>query len=264
IVKVGKVAYKLKLLDNAKVHPVFHVSQLKKCLSSTTAMGTCPEGYAQGLIGAKPVKLMNDNNFDTTSRLAQWRVDDLVDSTSHFKIRECDMFSESIHTDINILASDGSIGAHRAVLAAYSPVFNNMFTHNLKEKDSSSINIPDMSIVVCHAFLSYLYSNNIQYQEFLTHRLNLLKAADKYDVTNLKDACQESLIEDIGSENVLERLQTAFMYSLPRLKVCCIKYLVKFGKIFDMEKEFNAFVQSADKELVSKVVDEIISAWKGV
>nr|GFB72157.1 BTB/POZ domain-containing protein [Tanacetum cinerariifolium] len=107
-----------------------------------------------------------------------------------------------IHTDITILASDESIGAHRAVLAAHSPVFNTMFTHNLKEKDSSSINIPDMSIVACHAFLSYLYSNNIQYQEFLTHRLDLLKAADKYDVTNLKDACQESLIEDIDSENI--------------------------------------------------------------
>nr|GEW30475.1 BTB/POZ domain-containing protein [Tanacetum cinerariifolium] len=159
------------------------------------------------------------------------------------------MLSESIHTDITILASDGSIGAHRAVLAAHSPVFNSMFTHNLKEKDSSSINIPDMSIVAFHAFLSYLYSNNIQYQEFLTHIIDLLKAADKYDVTNLKDACEESLIEDIDSENVLERLQTTFVYSLPRLKACCIKYLVKFRKIFDIEKELNAFVQSADGEL---------------
>ncbi|GJU98217.1 BTB/POZ domain-containing protein-like protein [Tanacetum coccineum] len=115
-----------------------------------------------------------------------------VTTTSAFGI----MLSESIHTDITILASDGSIGAHRAVLAAHSPVFNSI----------------------------------IQYQGFLTHRLDLLKAAD----------------------------------NLPRLKVSCIEYLVKFGKIFDIGKEFNAFVQSADRELVSEVVDEIISAWKGV
>ncbi|PWA52334.1 SKP1/BTB/POZ domain-containing protein [Artemisia annua] len=37
------------------------------------------------------------------------------------------LLSESIHTNIVIHASDGSIGAHRAVLAARSPVFNNMF-----------------------------------------------------------------------------------------------------------------------------------------
>ncbi|GKC05315.1 BTB/POZ domain-containing protein [Tanacetum coccineum] len=129
------------------------------------------------------------------------------------------MLSESIHTDIIILASDGSIGAHRAVLAAHSTVFASMFIHDLKEKSLSSINIPDMSIAVCQAFLDYLYSNEVQYQDFLIHRLELLKATDKYNVTDLKDVCQESLIEDIDSKNVLERLQNAFMYRLPRLKV---------------------------------------------
>ncbi|GJW25510.1 BTB/POZ domain-containing protein-like protein [Tanacetum coccineum] len=174
------------------------------------------------------------------------------------------MLSESIHTDIIISASNGSIGAHRAVLAASSPVFDSMFTHDLKEKDLSAINIPDMCIEVCRTFLSYLYSNNIQYQDFLTHRLSLLSAADKYDVSSLKDACQESFLEDIDSANVLERLQIAFIYRLPRLKVCCLKYLVNFGKIFDIKEEFDAFIQSTDRELVSEVVNEILSVWKGV
>jgi speckle-type POZ protein len=158
------------------------------------------------------------------------------------------------------LASDGSIGAHRAVLAAHSLVFDSMFIHDLKEKGSYSINIPDMSIAVCQAFLNYLYSNNLQYQDFLIHRLDLLKAADKYDVTDLKDACRESLIDDIDLENVIERLQLGFMYRLPRLKVSCIEYLVNFGKVFDIKEEFKGFIQSADKELVSEVVDEIFLA----
>ncbi|CAA2984135.1 BTB POZ domain-containing At1g55760 [Olea europaea subsp. europaea] len=137
------------------------------------------------------------------------------------------MFSESIHTDIVINSSDGSIAAHRAVLASRSPVFQSMFLHNLKEKEISAVNISDMSIEACQAFLNYLYGN-IENEQFLTHRLPLLRAADKYDISDLKEACHESLLEDIDSTNVLERLQNASLYQLPKLKTSCMQYLVKF------------------------------------
>ncbi|KAD4386332.1 hypothetical protein E3N88_26501 [Mikania micrantha] len=172
------------------------------------------------------------------------------------------MLSESIHTDIIICASNGTIGAHRAVLAARSSVFHSMFSHNLKEKEMSVINITDISIEACEAFLSYIYSN-IKHQDFINHRLDLIRAADKYDISDLKDACEESLIEDIDTKNVLERLQSASMYRLPKLKICCIQYLVKFGKIFDVSEEFNAFIQSGDRDLICEVVNEILSVWKG-
>lgn len=109
------------------------------------------------------------------------------------------MLTESIHTDIIINASDGSIGAHRAVLASRSPVFRSMFSHDLKEKELSAVNISDMSIESCQVFLNYIYGN-IAPKEFLTHRLALLQAADKYDISDLKEACHESLLEDIDAK----------------------------------------------------------------
>ncbi|CAI9088144.1 OLC1v1022393C1 [Oldenlandia corymbosa var. corymbosa] len=172
------------------------------------------------------------------------------------------MLSEGIHTDIVINASDGSIGAHRAVLAARSPVFQRMFAHDLKEKENSTIDLPDMSIEACQTFLSYIYGN-IQTQDFLTHRLALIRAADKYDIADLKEACHESLLEDIDTKNVLERLQSASLYQLPKLKNCCMRYLVKFGKVFDMRDEFDAFLQCADRELISEIFHEVLAAWKG-
>lgn len=172
------------------------------------------------------------------------------------------MLSENIHTDIIINAADGSIGAHRAVLAARSPVFRSMFSHDLKEKEMSVINISDMSIEACQVFLSYIYGNIVD-QDFLTHRLDLLRAADKYDVTDLKEACHESLLEDIDTHNVLERLQNASLYRLLKLKICCMEYLVRFGKIFDILDEFDAFIQTADKELIGDVFHEVLTVWKG-
>lgn len=172
------------------------------------------------------------------------------------------MLSESIHTDIVINASDGSITAHRAVLASRSPVFRSMFSHDLKEKELSAIDISDMSIEACRAFLNYIYGS-IRNDEFLTHRLALLRAADKYDVSDLKEACHKSLLEDIDTRNVLERLQNASLYQLPQLKSSCMQYLVKFGKIYDIRDEFNVFLQCADRELIAEILNEILVAWKG-
>ncbi|PWA83758.1 SKP1/BTB/POZ domain-containing protein [Artemisia annua] len=142
------------------------------------------------------------------------------------------MLSESIHTDIIISASNGTIEAHRAVLATPPPVFHSMFTHDLKEKEMCAINISDMTIEACQA------------------------AADKYDVMDLKDACEESIMEDVDTKNVLDRLQSASMYRLQKLKVCCIQYLVKFGKIYDIREDFNAFIQSGDRDLIFEVVNK--------
>ncbi|XP_043703017.1 BTB/POZ domain-containing protein At1g55760-like [Telopea speciosissima] len=172
------------------------------------------------------------------------------------------MLTECIHTDITINASDGSIGAHRAVLAARSPVFRSMFAHDLKEKELSTINISDMSIDACLAFLNYIYGN-IQHDQFLTHRLALLRAADKYDISDLKETCHESLLEDIDNKNVLERLQISSLYQLPKLKSSCMRYLVKFGKIFDIQDDFNSFLQCADRELIAEIFHEILATWKG-
>ncbi|XP_051135120.1 BTB/POZ domain-containing protein At1g55760-like [Andrographis paniculata] len=172
------------------------------------------------------------------------------------------MLSESIHTDIVIAVSDGSIPAHRAVLASRSPVFRSMFSHDLKEKELSSVTISDMSIEACHAFLDYIYGN-IRNEDFLNHRLALLQAADKYDIPDLKEACHQSLVEDIDTKNVLERLQNATLYQLPKLKTSCMQYLVRFGKIYDIRDDFNAFLQCADRELIGELLNEILAAWKG-
>ncbi|KAE8691158.1 BTB/POZ domain-containing protein [Hibiscus syriacus] len=170
--------------------------------------------------------------------------------------------TQGIHMDIVINASDGSIGAHRAVLSARSPVFHSMFSHNLQEKELSTINISDMSIEACRAFLCFIYGN-VKHEEFLPHRLALLRAADKYDISDLKEACHESLLEDIDTKNVLERLQNAVLFQLPKLRSSCLQYLVKFGKIYDIRDDFSTFMQFAERELIVDIFNEVLNTWKG-
>lgn len=173
------------------------------------------------------------------------------------------MLTESIHTDITITSQTSTFHAHRAILASRSPVFRSMFSHNLKEKENSTVDVSaDIPAESCQALLNYMYGN-LENEEFLAHRLELLCAAEKYDIVDLKQACHESLLEDIDTKNVLERLQNAWLYGLDELKGSCLRYLVKFGKIYDVKDEFNVFLQCADRELIALVFEEILATWKG-
>ncbi|XP_048425324.1 BTB/POZ domain-containing protein At1g21780-like [Pyrus x bretschneideri] len=165
--------------------------------------------------------------------------------------------------DVTINTADGSLRAHKAILSATSPVFQSMFSHDLKEKESSIIHIVDMSLESCMALLSYLYGT-IKQEDFWKHRLALLGAANKYDIAYLKDACEESLLEDINSTNVLERLQDAWLYQLNKLKKGCLMYLFDFGKIYDVREEVSNFFRHADRELMTEMFQEVLTVWKPV
>lgn len=76
--KIGKVAYKLKLPDYARVHPVFHVSQLKKHVGTTTTQTELPILDDDGLIPNEPIailgrRMIKRNNVAETEVLVQWK-----------------------------------------------------------------------------------------------------------------------------------------------------------------------------------------------
>ncbi|CAL8997125.1 unnamed protein product [Prunus brigantina] len=194
-----------------------------------------------------------------------WPADGLMQSVSAQSTLRClaRMLDEGIHADVTINTADGTLRAHKAILSATSPVFQNMFNHDLKEKESSTIHIKDMSLESCVALLSYLYGT-IKQENFWKHRLALLGAANKYDIADLKDACEESLLEDINSTNVLARLHEAWLYQLNMLKKGCLMYLFDFGKIYDVRDEVNDFFRHADRGLMMEMFQEVLTVWKPV
>jgi speckle-type POZ protein len=192
-----------------------------------------------------------------------WTSEEYIQSQAQLGLSRClsRMLEEGIHTDVTIFTASGSIGAHRAILAARSPVFDSMFSHNLSEKQSATVHINDMALEPCRALLSYLYGN-LKYQDFRKHRIALVRASHKYDIGDLKEACEASLVDDIDGSNVLARLQDAWLYQLKHLKRECLRYLLEFGKIHDLREEFDAFLQEIDKDLVVELVQEQMKLLK--
>ena len=61
IQRVGEVAYKLKLPETSKVHPMFHVSNLKQALGGNDQQGTSlPEiDGSSGVVGPLPQAILD-------------------------------------------------------------------------------------------------------------------------------------------------------------------------------------------------------------
>ena len=76
--KVGEVAYELDLPANARIHSVFHVSQLKPKLGSTNvAVPTLPPVNGYGVIQPEPIALLDrrsraHDNRAITEVLIRW------------------------------------------------------------------------------------------------------------------------------------------------------------------------------------------------
>lgn len=171
------------------------------------------------------------------------------------------MLDEAIHADLTIITADGTLRAHKAVLSASSTVFHGLYLHNGDEKEETTVHMEDMSQESCKSLLSYLYGT-IKQEDFWNHRLALLAAANKYEIGDLKDACEESLLEDLNSGNVLERLNDAWLYQLQKLKKGCLTYLFDFGKIYDVRDEINTFFRHAERELMLEMFQEVLTIWK--
>ncbi|GMI79919.1 hypothetical protein HRI_001661200 [Hibiscus trionum] len=75
--RIGAVAYRLKLPENSRVHPVFHVSQLKKRVGSNKIQDECPSIDADGSISKEPVRIIDRRigkmgNRAVTKVLVEW------------------------------------------------------------------------------------------------------------------------------------------------------------------------------------------------
>lgn len=78
--KLGEVAYKLQLPPSSKVHPVFHVLQLKKAIGEYTTEAILPadleEEHADIVEPEKVLanRIIMKNSFQVNQFLLQWKV----------------------------------------------------------------------------------------------------------------------------------------------------------------------------------------------
>uniref|UniRef100_A0AC35GLD7 BTB domain-containing protein n=1 Tax=Panagrolaimus sp. PS1159 TaxID=55785 RepID=A0AC35GLD7_9BILA len=129
--------------------------------------------------------------------------------------------------DFTIVADGKELQVHKNVLAAMSPVFSAMFKPHTKEAIESNVVIPDFSYDIVEKAVKGCYHHNI-FTDLSTDECSLLlKFADKYDITILKDNIVEYLADKISVSNVCEISNCAIAGNALKLKSKCMDFLTK-------------------------------------
>ena len=124
-------------------------------------------------------------------------------------------------SDIQIKCGDKTFDAHQLILSAWSPVFRGMFQAEMKEKESGMVEIQDLDSTVMLEMLKFIYTGRCRISDEDPEPkvvVDLLEAADKYQVIVLKKMCEEVMIKILRPNMSLQILAYADMYGAEELK----------------------------------------------
>ena len=101
------------------------------------------------------------------------------------------------------------------MLTVSSQVLAAMFQHDLKESQSRVVEVVDILPDVFEQVLQYLYTGKVKEMDKLA--VDLLEAADKYQIDTLKKECGLSLAENLAVDNAAKVLVLAHLHSCSEL-----------------------------------------------
>jgi len=136
------------------------------------------------------------------------------------------LFESGQHADVTFTAQEEKIVAHKCVLAAQSSYFERMFATNMKEGDSGEIKVTDVRPKILRGMLKYLYCGEApEYSG--ADWMDLVAAADKYGLEELKKRGESVLCSQLDKENVIDALHFANRHG-------CAELLQQATNVFKM------------------------------
>ena len=146
---------------------------------------------------------------------------------------------------------------HRLILQHYSPELSNLCATS---DGTSPIIITDVKPKVFRHLLYYVYGGEISYEDFFGLEKELINAADKYGVTNLKLEAEVWYVhnKEITIDNVIDNLLHADAKNCALLKEAVMDFIVEnkemviqqvsFQDVPDFYKDLLAAMSRHDKE----------------
>ncbi|XP_053137389.1 kelch-like protein 3 [Hemicordylus capensis] len=116
------------------------------------------------------------------------------------------MYHEELLCDATLVVDGQRFRCHRALLAAVSPYFRDLFTKTCKESSGGEVLLQDVTPSVVRSILKYIYTEELSLTP--EQGASLFAGASRLQVIPLQDVCSRYLVSNLSIQNWLE------MYSL--------------------------------------------------
>ncbi|XP_037047657.1 protein roadkill-like [Bradysia coprophila] len=170
-------------------------------------------------------------------------------------------------SDVTVIVKGREIRVHQFVLSVRSSVFRTMLDIEMKEKRENIVVIDDFEHDVMYELFTFMYTlktPNLKHLSF-----ELLQAADKYGLLDLKRKCAKVLEENITTQTAASILSLADRCDEQTLKALATDFIMEnsmecaLDENSELRKEFKELPASILRELLIRAFNKL-SPKKGV
>ncbi|KAI0603780.1 speckle-type POZ protein-like protein, partial [Pyrenophora tritici-repentis] len=136
-----------------------------------------------------------------------------------------ELWETSLFTDCCLLVASHEFKAHKAILAARSPVFRAMFEHQLEKRLTNRVDINDLDPKVFKEMMGFIYTGKAPHLHIHSMVCDLLAAADRYGMEGLMVLCEDALSRNLSVENAAHTLILADLHSAQQLKTQALDFI---------------------------------------
>jgi len=166
-------------------------------------------------------------------------------------------FEQQEFTDFEIVCEDRNIRCHRVVLAARSPVFRAMLLNDMEESAKAKVQPRDFNSQTMSLLLRFLYLGHLDQELVDKHAESIFKAADYYEVTNLKKLCEKALMRKVTIGNMLDMMVLADMYKAPCLREATKNLIVSNSRELLKKRHWKEKLKDSP-HLVFEILESVI------
>ncbi|XP_052588117.1 speckle-type POZ protein-like [Peromyscus californicus insignis] len=134
-----------------------------------------------------------------------------------------ELWENSQFTDCYLVVSGQEFWAHKAILAAHSPVFRAMFQHDMEETRKNHVEISDLEPQVFKVMMDFIYTGTAPDLDSMADAL--LAAADRYGLERLKVMCEDALFRNLSVDNAAHTLFLADLHNSGQLKTQALDFI---------------------------------------